>query len=66
MPEFNKSAYDQQYAREHLVTKRVPFYREKDAGLLAFLGARDEPFASYVKRLIREDMARAKAIDTDS
>ena len=58
--EFDKSAYDQAYAREHIVTKRVPLNRRRDADLLAYLSTLQEPFAAYVKRLIREDMAREK------
>ena len=36
----------------------VPFNREHDADALAWLEHIDEPFAAYVKRLIREDMKR--------
>lgn len=58
MAEFDKSTYDQQYAREKLARKMVPFNREHDADALAWLEHIDEPFAAYVKRLIREDMKR--------
>lgn len=60
--EFDKSAYDQTYAKEHVVMKRVPFNRERDAALLSALDAQQEPFATYVKRLIREDMERRKVL----
>lgn len=58
MPEFDKSAYDQAYIKEHVIRKMVPFNRERDAELLAAVDAIEEPFAAYVKRLIREDIAR--------
>lgn len=57
---FDKSAYDQAYAKDHLVRKTVPLNRERDADLLAYLSTLQEPFAAYVKRLIREDMAKGK------
>ena len=47
------------YNKHSVVRKVVPLY-PTDADLKEWLEARDEPFATYVKRLIREDMARAR------
>lgn len=44
------------YVREHVTRKMVAFY-PSEADLLAFADARGA-FATYVKRLIREDMER--------
>lgn len=46
------------YVRENVTSKQVRFY-PKDAGILAHAEAQGA-FATYVKRLIREDMERAK------
>ena len=47
------------YNKNNVVRKVVPLY-PTDADLKEWLEARDEPFATYVKRLIREDMDRAR------
>lgn len=45
------------YVKASVKRKGVAFFpTERD--LLAWLDSRDEPFATYVKRLIREDMER--------
>lgn len=58
MPEFDKSKYDQEYAKKNIVQKKIPFNRSipDDARLLDFLTTIDN-FTAYVKNLIREDMA---------
>lgn len=58
MPEFDKSKYDQEYAKKNIIQKRIPFNRSipDDARLLDFLST-IENFTGYVKNLIREDMA---------
>ena len=48
------------YNKNNVVRKVVPLY-PTDADLKEWLEALDEPFATYVKRLIREDMARSGA-----
>lgn len=45
------------YEKRNVKHKCVNFY-PADADLLAWAEGRDEPFATYVKRLIREDMER--------
>lgn len=48
------------YNKNNVTRKVVPLY-PTDADLKEWLEALDEPFATYVKRLIREDMARSGA-----
>ena len=60
MPEFNKSAYDQAYRRAHTVTKTLQLNREHDADIIRFFETLDEPYAAYLKRIIREDIGRRK------
>lgn len=59
---FNKSGYDQQYQRDHIATKRVPFNRTSaaDMRLLAWAEAQGN-FTRYVKRLIAADMEKKEA-----
>lgn len=47
------------YNKHNVKRKVVPLF-PTDADLKEWLEERDEPFATYVKRLIREDMARSK------
>ena len=56
-----KYQYDQQYLREHVFTKRVPFNdtNPEDTELLTWVNAQGN-FTQYIKRLIREDMERRK------
>lgn len=46
------------YQKHNVTRKAVPLY-PTDSDLKEWLESRDEPFATYVKRLIREDMARS-------
>lgn len=46
------------YQKHNVTRKVVPLY-PTDSDLKEWLESRDEPFATYVKRLIREDMARS-------
>lgn len=45
------------YNKNNVIRKVVPLY-PTDSDLKGWLESRDEPFATYVKRLIREDMER--------
>ena len=60
-PAFDQKAYNMAYAREMLERHSLNFNRATEADLIAWLKSRGEPFAAYVKRLIREDMAKSKA-----
>lgn len=55
---FDKSQYDQQYAKDNLTVKKVPFNRQvpDDMVLLRWLESQPEPFVRYVKKLIAQDM----------
>ena len=57
---FNKKSYDQQYNRENVITKRVPFNRLQpdDMELLAHAESTGN-FTAYVKALIRADLERS-------
>lgn len=60
---FDKSAYDKQYLKEHIIRKTIPFNRDKkdDMELLAYIESKGNgQFTSYVKALIREDMKKGK------
>ena len=58
---FNKTKYDIEYTKEHITCKRIPFNNtiEEDRKLLAWLEQQGN-VTQYVKRLIREDMAKVK------
>lgn len=47
------------YNKNNVKRKVVPLF-PTDSDLKEWLESRDEPFATYVKRLIREDMRRAR------
>ena len=47
------------YIKNNVKQKQVAFY-PGDRDLLEWAESRDEPFATYVKRLVREDMGRAR------
>lgn len=55
---FDQRKYDMAYARENLERHSLNLNRITEADLIAWVKAQDEPFAAYVKRLIREDMDR--------
>ena len=59
---FNKSDYDIQYAKEHIKRKFIPFNdtNPEDAELLEWLATKGNVTA-YVKRLIRDDMAKIRS-----
>ena len=61
---FNKSKYDQQYNRDHITRKFIPFNDTvpEDAELLEWL-AQQGNVTQYVKGLIRGDMERGKEND---
>lgn len=56
---FDKSAYDQQYMKEHITRKLIPFNLDKpeDKALLDYLNSRDN-ITQYIKSLIRADMGK--------
>ena len=47
------------YQKHNVTRKVVPLY-PTEPDIKAWLDDLDEPFATYVKRLIREDMERAR------
>lgn len=47
------------YNKLNVVRKVVPLY-PTESDIKAWLDALDEPFATYVKRLIREDMDKGR------
>lgn len=51
---FDQSKYVQQFMKEKVIVKKVPFNKENDADLLAWIEGK--PFSTYVKQLIRNDM----------
>ena len=59
---FDKSRYDQEYNKQHITRKFIPFNDtvQDDAILLEWLAARGN-VTQYVKRLIRDDMTRNNA-----
>ena len=58
---FDKGKYDQEYAKEHIKRKFIPFNNavQDDAELLSWLATKKN-VTQYVKRLIREDMERTQ------
>lgn len=56
---YNKSKYDQEYAKAHITRKFIPFNDQNtdDAQLLSWLANQDN-VTQYIKRLIRDDMNR--------
>ena len=60
---FNKGQYDQQYNKEHIRRKFIPFNDRNpdDSELLAWLD-QQENVTQYVKQLIRDDMTRKNAV----
>ena len=58
---FDKSKYDQEYAKKHITRKFLAFNRDdpEDVALLDWLKAKGYGYTNaYIKRLIREDMER--------
>ena len=53
-----KSKYDQEYMRQNITRKLIPFNRLKqdDMEILAWLNSRPEGATAYIKDLIRRDM----------
>lgn len=51
-----KIAYDIGYQKENTITKTVRFGKNTEKELCEYIANLSEPFASYVKRLIKEDM----------
>ena len=53
-----KSRYDQEYMRQYITRKLIPFNKLKqdDMEILAWLNSRPEGATAYIKDLIRRDM----------
>lgn len=60
MGEFDQTAYVAAYQKENLERHSLNFNRVTESDMIEWVRTRGEPFAAYVKRLIREDMAREK------
>ena len=58
--EFDQSAYIAAYQKANLERHSLNLNRNTEADLIEHIRTRKEPFAAYVKRLIREDMERSK------
>ena len=58
---FDKKKYDQEYQREHITRKQVPFntLNGQDAALLDW-ATQQGNFTQYVKGLILKDMMQAQ------
>lgn len=58
---FDKSKYDQEYARKNVIRKHIPFNKLKpeDMKLLEWIESREESATAYIKRLVLEDMEKA-------
>ena len=56
---FDKSKYDQEYAKEHIRRKHIPFNDTDPEDMLLWDWIRKQPNATqYIKKLIREDMQK--------
>ena len=55
---FDQNRYIQQFVKENEKIKKVVFNRTTDADLIEWAENAPEGFSAYVKRLIREDMAK--------
>lgn len=55
---FDQNRYIQEFVRENEKVKKVVFNRTADADLIEWAEKSPEGFSAYVKRLIREDMAK--------
>lgn len=60
---FDKSVYDQQYQRDHVIRKQLTFNRDNPEDMELLAHAQDQPdsFVAYIKRLIAEDAARNRS-----
>lgn len=59
---FDKSQYDQQYAKDHITRRFLAFNRDDadDAELLAWLASKGKGnMNAYIKGLIRDDMKKS-------
>ena len=56
----NKKAYDKVFQKEQTIGKSVKFFKNTNKDLLDYLETIKEPFGTYVKRLIKEDMKKKK------
>lgn len=60
MPSEAQKRATSKYVREKVVQKQVRFY-PKDADLVEWVESMEEPFAAYIRRLIRDDMRRSSS-----
>ena len=56
--DFDQNKYVQQYMKENVTVKKVVFNKRDEQELLEWATASPDGFSAYVKRLIREDMAK--------
>lgn len=56
----DKKTYDIQYARDNITRKYVQYNSRnpEDVKMLSWCSERPEGYNAYIKRLIREDMAK--------
>ena len=57
----NKKLYDMKYHKENSVIKNIRFGKNTEKDILDYLSNLNEPFGTYVKRLIKEDMEKEKS-----
>ena len=59
---FDKSKYDQEYAKKNIVRKNIPFNKTvpDDVKILEWLKDRPEGMTAYIKALILDDMAQVE------
>lgn len=56
----NKKAYDMKYNKERTKQKIIRFFIATDKDILDYLDNMSEPFGTYVKRLIRDDIKKSE------
>lgn len=54
----NKKRYDMAYHKENSVIKNIRFGKTTEKDMLDYLSNLSEPFGTYVKRLIKDDMQK--------
>ena len=55
----SKKAYDAKYNKERTKQKIIRFFITTDNDILEYLDNMNEPFGTYVKRLIRDDIKKS-------
>lgn len=54
----NKKRYDMAYHKENSVIKNIRFGKTTEKDMLEYLSNLSEPFGTYIKRLIKDDMQK--------